>query len=139
MGGAKASGPSDLSVAEANGPGGFVDAVVSKEDIFRMRACVDDVYVGDSIEDYILNIVFMTRANSDYIACGASPRASINLIKAAKCRAFMEGRNNVTPDDVKSVVYDVLRHRILLTYEAEAENITAEALIAGILENVNVP
>ena len=116
-----------------------VEAVISREDIFAMRSCVEGIYVDAKIENYILDIVFKTREQSPYIACGASPRASINLVKASKCRAFMAGRDYVVPDDVKAVVYDVLRHRILLSYEAEAEDITSEGLIAGILETVNLP
>ena len=103
------------------------------EDIFAMRTCVDKVYLDEKIENYVLDIVLKTREPSPYIACGASPRASINLIKAAKCRAFLMGRDYAVPDDIKAVVYDVLRHRILLSYEAEAEEISAEDLIAEIL------
>lgn len=116
-----------------------VDAVIVREDIFAMRTCVDKVYLDEKIENYVLDIVLKTREPSPYIACGASPRASINLIKAAKCRAFLMGRDYAVPDDVKAVVYDVLRHRILLSYEAEAEEISAEDLIAEILEGVNLP
>lgn len=116
-----------------------VGAVVSREDIFAMRKCVDEIYLDEKIENYVLDIVFKTREPSPYIACGASPRASINLIKAAKCRAFIAGREYVVPDDVKALAYDVLRHRILLSYEAEAEDISAETLIANILETVNLP
>jgi len=116
-----------------------VEAVISREDIFRMRACVDNIYLDEKIENYVLDIVFKTREASPYIACGASPRASLNLIKAAKCKAFLEGRDYVIPDDVKAMVYDVLRHRILISYEAEAEEITAEKLITEILESVNLP
>lgn len=86
-----------------------------------------------------MDIVLKTREESEHIACGASPRASINLIKAAKGRAFLEGRDFVVPDDIKAIAYDVLRHRILLTYEAEAEDITSEKIIADILEQVNLP
>ena len=82
---------------------------------------------------------FKTREENEYIACGASPRASINLILAAKGRAFLEGRAYVIPDDIKAVVYDVLRHRILLSYEAEAEEISEEDIIADILDNVRLP
>lgn len=116
-----------------------VDAVIVREDIFAMRTCVDKVYLDEKIENYVLDIVLKTREPSPYIACGASPRASINLIKAAKCRAFLMDRDYAVPDDVKAVVYDVLRHRILLSYEAEAEEISAEDLIAEILEGVNLP
>ena len=116
-----------------------VNMIMNKADIAAMRSYVDNIYIDAKIEEYILDIVFRTRAPSPYITCGASPRASINLVKAAKCRAFIEGRVYVVPDDVKAIVYDVLRHRILLTYEAEAESVTAEALIAEILEAVNLP
>ena len=116
-----------------------VNTVVTREDIFNMRKCVDSIYIDEKIENYVLDIVFKTREPSPYIACGASPRASINLIKAAKCRAFIEGRDYVMPDDIKTMVYDVLRHRVLLSYEAEAEDITAEKLIEEILETVNLP
>lgn len=120
-------------------PAPSVDAVIVREDIFAMRTCVDKVYLDEKIENYVLDIVLKTREPSPYIACGASPRASINLIKAAKCRAFLMGRDYAVPDDIKAVVYDVLRHRILLSYEAEAEEISAEDLIAEILEGVNLP
>jgi MoxR-like ATPase len=100
---------------------------------------VENIYLDEKIENYVLDIIFKTRAPSNYITCGASPRASINLIKAAKCRAFIAGRDYVTPDDVKAIVYDVLRHRIMLSYEAEADDITAEKLITDILEAVNLP
>jgi len=116
-----------------------VEAVISREDIFNMRASVDNIYIDEKIENYVLDIVFRTREPSPYIACGASPRASINLIKSAKCRAFIEGRDYVLPDDIKAMAYDVLRHRVLLSYEAEAEDITAEKLIEDILETVNLP
>ncbi|MCL2111028.1 MAG: MoxR family ATPase [Clostridiales bacterium] len=114
-------------------------AAVSREDIFRMRKEVDNVYLDEKIEGYVLDIVLKTREPSPYIAYGASPRASISLIKASKCRAFIEGREYVTPDDVKAIVYDVLRHRVLLSYEAEAEDISAENLIADILDATNLP
>jgi MoxR-like ATPase len=113
--------------------------IVSKEDIFAMRRCAEGTYLDEKIESYVIDIVFKTREPSPYIACGASPRASICLVKAAKCRAFIAGRDYVTPDDIKDLAYDVLRHRVLLSYEAEAENISAEKLIENILEEVNIP
>lgn len=116
-----------------------VNEILTKENIFKLRKAVDNIYVDENIKNYVLDIIFKTREASVYISCGASPRASINLIKAAKCRAFMEGRGFVVPDDIKDMVYDVLRHRILLSYEAEAENITSEDLITQILEQVNLP
>jgi MoxR-like ATPase len=116
-----------------------VRQVLTREDIFSLQKAVENIYVDENIKKYVLDIVFMTRQQSNYIACGASPRASISLIRAAKAMAFLEGRNYVMPDDIKAVVYDVLRHRILLTYEAEAEDVTPEHLISEILEQVNLP
>jgi MoxR-like ATPase len=116
-----------------------VAAIISREELFRMRACADSLYLDEKIENYVLDIVLKTREPSPYILCGASPRASINLIKAAKCRAFMEGRDYVVPDDIKAIAYDVLRHRILLSYEAEADELTPESLIGNILDTVNLP
>jgi len=120
-------------------PASNINRIISREEIFTMRACVDRIYVDEIIVNYVLDIVSKTREPSSYIACGASPRASINLIKAAKCRALMVGREYVMPDDIKAIAYDVLRHRVLLSYEAEAEEITAEQLIAEILDQVNLP
>ena len=112
---------------------------VSREDVYSMRRCVESVYTDEKIKNYVLDIVFKTREPSPYIACGASPRASVNLIKAARCRAFLQGRDYAAPDDVKAMAYDVLRHRILLSYEAEAEDVTSEKIIEEILETVNLP
>ncbi len=113
--------------------------VLTPEDIFKLREIVQDIYIDDNLKDYVLNIIFSTREDSEYISCGASPRASINLILAAKGRALLEGRKHVIPDDIKELVYDVLRHRILLSYEAEAEGITQEDIIYDILEKVELP
>jgi MoxR-like ATPase len=107
--------------------------------ILELRKQVEAVYIDENIKNYILDIVLMTREKSPYIACGASPRASINLIKASKGRAFLKERDFVTPDDVKAIVYDVPRHRIALTYEAEAEEMDTETIITDILEKVNLP
>lgn len=116
-----------------------VKKVLSREDIFRLRKIIDTIYIDENIKNYVLDIVLKTREESAYISCGASPRASINLIKAAKGRAFLKGRDYVVPDDIKAMAYDVLRHRIILSYEAEAEDITSEKIIADILEQVNLP
>jgi MoxR-like ATPase len=116
-----------------------VQKILSKEDIFELRNKINLIFVHENIKNYILDIIFKTREKSPYISCGASPRASINMIKAAKGRAFLEGRDYVIPDDVKAIVYDVLRHRILLAYEAEAEGMTSEDIITEILEQVNLP
>ncbi len=124
-----------------------IDPVVQPEDILRARKSVRKVYMDEKIERYILDIVFATRNPSDYrlkdlqalINYGGSPRASISLALAAKAYAFLKRRGYVIPEDVRSVCADVLRHRIGLTYEAEAENITQEDIIQRILNTVEVP
>ncbi len=121
--------------------------VVKPEEILKARDLVREVYMDDKIENYILDIVFATRKPQDYklnkikhlMAYGGSPRASINLAMASKAYAFIKRRGYVIPEDVRAVCQDVLRHRIGLTYEAEAENITAEDIIAEILNVVEVP
>ncbi len=121
--------------------------VLSPVEIIRARNVVRDVYLDEKIERYILDIVFSTRVPSEYglgrfetmINYGASPRASINLAKAAKAYAFINHRGYVIPEDVRSVCYDVMRHRIGLSYEAEAENIVSENIITEILNTVEVP
>ncbi|MCT4545332.1 MAG: MoxR family ATPase [Vallitalea sp.] len=116
-----------------------LNKILSCENILELRKQINGIYIDDNIKNYVLDIILMTRDKSEYISCGASPRASINLIKVAKCKAFIEGRDYVVPDDIKAMVYDVLRHRIALSYEAEAEDITSEDIITGILEKVNLP
>jgi MoxR-like ATPase len=116
-----------------------INKVLSRGKILELRNQIDMIYMDENIKNYILDIVLKTREKSEYIACGASPRASINLIKAAKGRAFLKNRDYVIPDDIKAMVYDVLRHRIILSYEAEADDITSEDIITQILEQVNLP
>lgn len=121
--------------------------VVKPEDIVRARKVVKEVYMDEKIEQYIIDIVFATRFPEQYklakyknlISYGASPRASINLALAAKAYAFIKRRGYVIPEDVRAISQDVLRHRIGLTYEAEAENMTTENIITGILNTVEVP
>lgn len=121
--------------------------IMKPEDIFKARSVVKDVYMDDKIEQYILDIVFATRNPSHYklekyvnmISYGASPRASIYLAMASKAYAFIRRRGYVIPEDVRAICYDVLRHRIGLTYEAEAEDITTEHIITDILNTVEVP
>ena len=118
-----------------------VNPVISTEQIIRARKIVDEVYMDEKIEKYILDIIFATRYPDKYklgqlkdlISFGASPRGSINLAKAAKCYAFIKRRGYVIPEDVRAVVFDVLRHRIGITYEAEAENFTSVDIINAIL------
>lgn len=124
-----------------------INPVVSTQDILNGRQLVREVYMDEKIEQYILDIVFATRFPDDYklgklkplIAYGGSPRASISLAHAAKAYAFIKRRGYVIPEDIRAVCHDVLRHRIGLTYEAEAENITSEQIINEILNAVEVP
>ena len=127
--------------------GQAVNPVVSVEEIIRAREAVKEVYMDEKIENYILDIIFATRYPEKYrlenlkplISFGASPRGSINLTMAAKVYAFIKRRGYVIPEDVRAVCHDVLRHRIGITYEAEAENITTEDIINDILNAVEVP
>lgn len=123
-----------------------VNPVISPADILRMRTVVDEIYVDDKIKDYIINIIFASRDPKAYnlkldefIEYGASPRATIYLTLAAKAHAFMRGRGFVTPQDVKSIGMDVLRHRVIITYEAEAEEMKPEDIIQTIFDTVEVP
>ncbi len=123
------------------------DAVVTPDDILRAKQAVHQVYIDPKIENYIVDIVFATRKPKEYelddleelIAFGASPRASINLSMAARAHAFLRRRGFVTPEDVRSIGLDVLRHRVIVTYEAEAEEITAEEVVRKVLNKIEVP
>jgi len=124
-----------------------VDAIVDPKDIMRVRKIVDEIYIDDKIEKYILDIVFATRAPKNFgigeltglIQYGASPRATLYLAVAAKAYAFIQGRGYVTPQDIKSIGADVLRHRIIVSYEAEAEEKTSEDIIKRIFDEIEVP
>ena len=121
--------------------------VTTAEEIMRAREVVSQVYIDEKIEQYIANIVFATRYPdrynlkelSDLITFGGSPRASINLAKAARAYAFIKHRGYVVPEDVRAVAHDVLRHRVGLSYEAEANNVTAEEIVSKIINKVEVP
>ena len=136
-------------IVRANLIGGFekVNKVVSIKQILKAQEAVRSVYMDEKIEKYILDIVFATRYPERYglpdikplISFGASPRGSINLAIAAKCFAFIKHRGYVIPEDVRAVIHDVLRHRIGITYEAEAENVTSEDIINKIVNQVEVP
>jgi MoxR-like ATPase len=136
-------------IVRANLKGAFekIKPVVSVQQILEAQNAVRDVYMDEKIEKYILDIVFATRYPERYnlaeikplISFGASPRGSINLATAAKCYAFIKRRGYVIPEDVRAIVLDVLRHRIGITYEAEAENITAEDIIHKIVNVIEVP
>ena len=114
-------------------------AVCTPEDVQGLREALKQVYCDEKVGDYILDIVFKTREANAMIQNGASPRATLALNLAARGNALLHGRAYATPQDVKEVVYDVLRHRILLTYEAEAENMTSDMIIDRILNEVPVP
>ena len=124
-----------------------VNQTVSLEQILKAQSAVREVYMDEKIEKYILNIIFATRYPEKYnlaelkplISFGASPRGSINLAMAAKCYAFIKRRGYVIPEDVRAVVFDVLRHRIGITYEAEAENITSVEMVHKIVNTIEVP
>jgi MoxR-like ATPase len=124
-----------------------IKPVVTTKQIEKAQATVREIYMDEKIEKYILDLIFATRYPEKYnlaeikhlISFGASPRGSINLATAAKCHAFLKHRGYVIPEDVREVIYDVLRHRIGLTYEAEAENVTTEDLISQIINEVEVP
>ena len=136
-------------IMRQNLKGGFatVNPVVSTDQILKAREAVNEVYMDEKIEQYILDIIFATRFPERYrlsqlkplISFGAAPRGSINLAKAAKCYAFIKRRGYVIPEDVRAVVYDVLRHRIGITYEAEAENMSSIDIINSIINEVEVP
>lgn len=121
--------------------------VASPQDILAARAVVEQIWIDEKVRDYLIDLVRATRAPEEYsmsdldglIETGASPRASISLMKAAKAHAFLQSRAYVTPHDVKSVAPEILRHRVILTYEAEAENKTEDDIVSTILDNVPVP
>ena len=124
-----------------------VSPVVTPEDILRARRAVQMIYMDSQVERYIVDLVFATREPASHglddlvelIDYGASPRATINLAKAARAHAFLRRRGYVTPEDVRAVGLDVMRHRVLLTYEAEAEEVTSEEVVTRVLDKIEVP
>src|SRR5262249_23619734 len=139
----------ELAILERMGvidPDLSVNAVLGPDDIFALRQALDQIYVDAKINQYIVDLIHATRRPADYgldlaglIHYGASPRATIFLKRAAKGMAFLDGRGYVTPEDVKTIAPDVLRHRIQVTYEAEAEELNAQALLQRILDGLPVP
>jgi MoxR-like ATPase len=124
----------------------MISRVINPTEILRIREVVKEVYMDDRIKDYIVQLVFATRKPQEFkldlrdlIQFGASPRATIYLAQASRAHAFIKGRGYVTPEDIKAVGMDVLRHRIILTYEAEAEEVTTESVISRIFDAVEVP
>jgi len=121
--------------------------IITKQKIFAAQKTINDIYVDEKVEEYILNLVFATRNPEKYalndlqnlIEYGASPRASINLVLASKARAFLEHRGYITPEDVRYIGADILRHRIILTYEAEAEEITSDDIVQRLFDTIEVP
>ena len=123
-----------------------IKQVITPEEIMQIRSVVDDIYIDDKIKDYIVTLVDATREPEKYklnlktyIQYGGSPRATIYLALASKAMAFINGRGYVTPQDVKSIGMDILRHRVLVSYEAEAEDKTSEDIIQTIFDNIEVP
>jgi MoxR-like ATPase len=124
-----------------------VEPIATLEELISARSVVNQVYIDDKIRDYIVNVVHATREPAAYglkelamfVQYGASPRASIFLNLAARAHAFLKRRGYVTPEDIKSIGLDVLRHRVILTYEAEAENVTSEDIVRRLFEHVEVP
>ncbi len=124
-----------------------VSPVISKEELLKASDRIDQIYVDNKVKDYIVEIIMASRKPQDYgmgsvaqlIAVGGSPRASISLIRASKAHAFLRGRGYVTTEDVKAIAYHVLRHRLILTYEAEAESVKTDEVIKEILAKVEVP
>jgi MoxR-like ATPase len=124
-----------------------INSIISPNDILDAQSVIHDIYVDEKVEDYVLNLIFATRNPESHglsdlegiIDFGASPRATINLVRAAKARAFTEHRGYITPEDIRYIGADVLRHRIILTYEAEAEELTPEDVIQRLFEVIEVP
>jgi MoxR-like ATPase len=135
-----------LDLMGTSAPDLSVQAVASVEEIICSREVVNRIFIDDRVKDYIVDIVWATRRPDEYhlgmnglIRYGASPRATINLTLAAKANAFLNGRGYVTPQDIKSIAPDVLRHRVIVSYEAEAEEVTSEVVIHRILAGLPVP
>ena len=138
----------ELQILDKNTATGLpaIQAVVSPQDIFRARKVVQHVYLDEKLKEYIVNLVFATREPEkfnlkmkDLIAYGASPRATIYLSLAAKAVAFLKGRGYVIPEDIKAIGQDVLRHRVIISYEAEAEDLTSENIVQKVFEGIEVP
>ncbi len=131
----------------STGPAPVVEPVVTPDEIVRARTAAEMIYMDPQVERYIVDLVLATRDPAAYglgdltdlIAFGASPRATIYLAKTARAHAFLQHRGFVTPDDVRAMGMDVLRHRVLVTYEAEAEEVTPEDVVRRILDHVEVP
>ncbi len=135
-----------LDLTATTAPLPSINPVIDASNIMQSREVINDIYIDDKVRDYIVDLVWCTRDPksyhlelADYIQYGASPRATISLTLASKAWAFMQGRGYVTPQDVKSIGMDVLRHRVSVTYEAEAENLSSENIVEKIFETLPVP
>ena len=136
-----------LRQAAKTNEGIVIKPSIKPKDILKAQSTINDIYVDEKVEDYVLNLVFSTRNPDQYdlgeisqlIEFGASPRATINLILASKARAFLEHRGYITPEDVRFVGKDILRHRLILTYEAEAEELTSEDIIQRLFDSIEIP
>jgi len=135
-----------LDTMASTAPKVSVEAVITPDQILEARQVVDEIYIDEKVRDYVVDLVFATRKPSDFglaidnfVQFGASPRATIALTLAAKAWAFLQGRGYVTPQDIKTIGLDVLRHRVIPSYEAEAEDFTSENLVSKIFETVPVP
>jgi MoxR-like ATPase len=136
-----------LRQAARTGQSKPIKPAVKAKDILNAQKTINDIYVDEKVEDYVLNLVFATRNPDEFglgdlsqlIEYGASPRATINLILASKARAFIEHRGYITPEDVRYIGKDVLRHRVILTYEAEAEELTSEDVIQRLFDSIEIP
>jgi len=125
----------------------MLSKLIKPKQILDAQKTINDIYVDEKVEDYVLNLVFATRNPDEYglsdlsqlIEYGASPRATINLVLASKARAFLEHRGYITPEDVRYIGKDVLRHRVILTYEAEAEEMTSEDVIQRLFDSIEIP
>ena len=124
----------------------YVEPVLTAADVFKVREAIDQIYIDDKVKRYIVDVVYSTRSPAEYgldiapyVQYGASPRATIFLTRGARAQAFLEGRGYVTPQDVKAIGYDVLRHRVSVTYEAEAEDLSSDHLLKRIFDHLKVP
>jgi MoxR-like ATPase len=136
----------DLASAETSDTLPDLEEVVTPEDIVRVRSVVDEIYLDDKIKEYIIDLVQETRKGEEsklglanLVDFGASPRATLSLVVCSRVAAFMDGRGYVTPQDVKDVAKNVLRHRVILSFEAEAEELTADDVVDRLLDGVKVP
>ncbi|MGL4393472.1 MAG: AAA family ATPase [Fusobacteriaceae bacterium] len=129
----------DLLTSDVEYDDMVIDKILSENEINELKKKVKKIHIDEKLKNYIVDIVFKTREASAHISYGASPRATISITLAAKANAFINGRDFVMPEDIKRVIYDVLRHRVALTYEAEAEEKNVEKIIEEILESVELP